>query len=143
MSRERYFILVGCTLLFSAFVVSFVSGEMNLYDILVIAATLTEKGTSTNDFQKLVVILSLFGGVFTIFGGITYFFQIQTNKAVLNIDESQFTNFEDILGNLELMGDTMEHLVEESGGMQRKMMKKIEGLENSLREMKEVIKELE
>jgi hypothetical protein len=136
MSRERYFILVGCTLLFSAFVVSFVSGEMNLYDILVIAATLTEKGTSTNDFQKLVVILSLFGGI-------TYFFQIQTNKAVLNIDESQFVNFEDILGNLELMGDTMEHLVEESGGMQRKMMKKIELLESSLREMKEIIKEFE
>jgi hypothetical protein len=129
--------------LFSAFVVSFVSGEMNLYDILVIAATLTEKGTSINDFQKLIVILSLFGGVFTIFGGITYFFQIRTNKVVLDIDEAQFANFEDILGNLKLIESMIKRLMEESGGMQRKMMKKIELLENSLREMKGIIKEFE
>ena len=80
MSREKYFILVGCMLLYSAFIVSLISGEMNLYDIIVIAATLTEKGILTNTYQKLIVILSLFGGIFTIFGGIAYFFQIQTNK---------------------------------------------------------------
>ena len=48
MSREKYIIFVGCMLLCSAFLVSLVSREMNFYDILVIAGTLTEKGISTN-----------------------------------------------------------------------------------------------
>ena len=143
MLRERYVILVGCTLLLSAFVVSLISGEMTLYDIIIIGATLTEKGISTNNFQRLIVVLSLFGGISTIFGGITYFFQIRTNRSILEIDNAQFDNYKDILRNQKVMGDTMEAFIEESGYMQRKMMRKIRELENSLSEMRRINKKLE
>ena len=116
---------------------------MTLYDIIIIGATLTEKGISTNNFQRLVVVLSLFGGIFTIFGGITYFFQIRTNKSILEIDKAQFDNYKDILRNQKVIGDTMEAFIEETGCMQRKMMRKIRKLENNLSEMRRIIKKLE
>ena len=60
------------------------------------------------------MILSLFGGIFTIFGGIAYFFQIWANRSIATTDKAQFDNFEVVLGNQKGIRVALEHHVEES-----------------------------
>lgn len=56
MSKEKYFVYVGCVLLLSAFIVTIISEEMNLYDLVLIATTLTEKGILTKTVLSFLVV---------------------------------------------------------------------------------------
>lgn len=143
MSKEKYIIYIGCVLLLSAFIVTLISEEMNFYDLVLIATTLTEKGILTKTVQRSVVILSIFGGISVIFGGIAYFFQIKTNESIDHIDEAQYSNFETIKINQDLIESMIKGFMEKSGSMQQQMMEKIDELENDVKEIKKILKEAE
>ncbi|MBU7025668.1 MAG: hypothetical protein HXS48_01905 [Theionarchaea archaeon] len=143
MSEEKYFIYVGCALLLSAFIVTSISEEMNFYDLVLIATTLTEKGILTKTVQRSVVILSIFGGISVIFGGIAYFFQMKTNESIEHIDEAQYSNFETIKINQDLIESMVKSFMEKSGSMQQQMMEKINALEDDLKEIKKIVEEVE
>jgi len=143
VSKEKYLIYMGCALLLSAFIVTFISEEMNFYDIVLIATTLTEKGILTKTVQRLVVILSIFGGISVIFGGIAYFFQMKTNESIKHIDKAQYSNFETIKINQDLIESMVKSFMEKSGSMQQQMMEKINALEDDLKEIKSIVEEVE
>jgi hypothetical protein len=140
MSREKIFIAIGCMSLLSAFAITYFSGEMNIYDLVLAATTLAEKGTLEETIQKLIVILSIFGGIFLIFGGITYFFQTETSESLRHIDNAQFENFDAIKRNQELMEKLIRSFMEELGMMQRKTMERISVLEKDMKEVKRMVK---
>ena len=143
MSKEKYVIYIGCALLLGAFIVTLISEEMNFYDLVLIAATLAEKGILTKAVQRSVVILSVFGGIFVIFGGIAYFFQIKTNESIEHIDEAQYSNFETIKVNQDLIESMIKNFMEESGSMQQQMMEKIDTLDDDVKEIKKILKKVE
>ena len=143
MSKEKYVIYIGCALLLGAFIVTLISEEMNFYDLVLIAATLAEKGILTKAVQRSVVILSVFGGIFVIFGGIAYFFQIKTNESIEHIDEAQYSNFETIKVNQDLIESMIKNFMEESGSMQQQLMEKIDTLDDDVKEIKKILKKVE
>ncbi|MGD2250131.1 MAG: hypothetical protein PVF58_17140 [Candidatus Methanofastidiosia archaeon] len=114
---------------------------MDLYDLVLIATTLAEKSILTKTIQRLIVILSIFGGISAIFGGIAYFFQIKTNESIERIDKAQYANFETIKTNQDLIESMAVNFIEKTGNMQQKMMEKIITLENDLEEIKKIVKE--
>jgi hypothetical protein len=140
MSKEKYLIYIGGALLLSAFMVTFISEEMSFYDLVLIATTLAERGILTKTVQRSVVILSVCGGISVIFGGITYFFQIKTNESIEHIDKAQYSNFETIKINQDLIESMVKNFMEKSGSMQQQMMEKIGTLEDDVKEIKKILK---
>lgn len=142
MPSGKYLIFTRVSLLLGAFIIVIISGRMDFYDLILISTTLAEKGILTDNVQRLVVILSIFGGIFAFFGGITYFLQMKTDKSLEVIDESQLHNFQRIINNQDLIEDLIRDFFRISTNMQQEMIEKIISLEKDIDEIKEIIKNI-
>lgn len=140
MPSGKYLIFTGVALLLGAFIIVLISGRMDFYDLILISTTLAEKGILVDNVQRLVVILSIFGGILAFFGGITYFLQMKTDKSLEVIDESQLDNFQSIISNQDLIEDLVRDFFRMSTDTQQEMMEKIISLEKDIDEIKEIIK---
>ena len=57
--------------------------------------------------------------------------------------EAQYSNFETIKTNQDLIESMIKSFMEKSGSMQQQMMEKIDKLENDVKEIKKILKEPE
>ena len=116
---------------------------MNIYDLILISTTVTEKGILTDMIQKAIVILSAFGGILAIFGGITYLFQKETDESVLQIDEFQHQNFKRVVDTQDLTEDVLKEFFTISTDTQRHILSRIIKLEATVEEIKGIIEKSE